>query len=118
MIPKLIMGRPPSEGQLLPGTLDMLILKTLRRGQQHGYGIARFIQDTSRDVLKVEEGALYPALHRLEVRALLRAEWGVSDNNRRAKYYALTARGHRELEREAENWHLVAGAVTLVMRST
>ena len=118
MIPKLVMGKQPAEGQLLPGTLDMLILKTLQRGLQHGYGVARSIQDTSREVLKVEEGALYPALHRLEVRGLLRAEWGVSDNNRRAKYYALTARGHRELEREAENWRLVTGAVALVMRST
>ena len=96
----------------------MLILKTLRRGSQHGYAIARFIQETSQDVLKVEEGALYPALHRLEVRGLLRSEWGVSDNNRRAKYYKLTALGRRELEREAANWRLVAGAVTQVMQST
>jgi transcriptional regulator len=96
----------------------MLILKTLKRGRQHGYGIAQFIHAASQDVLRVEEGALYPALHRLEVRGLLRSEWGVSDNNRRAKYYALTARGGRTLEREAENWQLVAGAVSLVMRRT
>jgi PadR family transcriptional regulator len=112
------MGVARADGQLLPGTLDMLILKTLQRGRQHGYEIARFIQDTSRDVLKVEEGALYPALHRLQVRGLLRAEWGTSDNNRRAKYYQLTARGRRELGRESEQWQLVSGAVALVMRST
>ena len=96
----------------------MLILKTLSRGQQHGYAIANFIQETSQEVLKVEEGALYPALHRLEVRGLLRSEWGVSENNRRAKYYKLTALGRRELAREAANWRLVAGAVTQVMQTT
>ena len=95
----------------------MLILKTLSREQRHGYAIANFIRKTSQDVLKVEEGALYPALHRLEVRGLLRSEWGVSDNNRRAKYYKLTALGRRELEREAANWRLVAGAVTQVMQT-
>ena len=75
----------PTANELIPGTLDMLILKTVTRGALHGYAIARSIQVTSNDVLRVEEGALYPALHRLEVRGLLRAEWGVSDNNRRAK---------------------------------
>jgi len=103
---------------LLPGTLDMLILKTLSRGEMHGYAIAQFIQQASRDVLRVEEGALYPALHRLEVRGLLRAEWGVSDNNRRAKYYRLTAIGRRELEEEAAFWDRVASAVTRVMQTT
>jgi transcriptional regulator len=96
----------------------MLILTTLKRGRLHGYAIASLIRDTSQDVLKVEEGALYPALHRLEVRGLLRSEWGSSDNNRRAKYYHLTARGRRELEREAENWQLLTSAIALVMRST
>ena len=96
----------------------MLVLKTLSRGRQHWYAIANCIQETSQDVLKVEEGALYPALHRLEVRGLLRSEWGVSDNNRRAKYYKLTAVGRRELEREASNWSLVSGAVTHVMENT
>jgi PadR family transcriptional regulator PadR len=105
-------------GQLLPGTLDMLILKTLSRERMHGYGVAQSIQQVSRDVLKVEEGALYPALHRLEVRGLLRSEWGTSDNNRRAKYYGLTALGRRELARESAKWTRVAGAVTLVMRTT
>jgi PadR family transcriptional regulator len=105
----------PSE--LIPGTLDMLILKTLSRGAMHGYSIAQFIQQASRDVLRVEEGALYPALHRLEVRGLLRAEWGTSDNNRRAKYYELTAAGRRELEQDAASWVRVADAITRVMRT-
>ena len=101
----------------LPGTLDMLILKTLSRGDMHGYAIARFIQDASAEVLKVEEGALYPALHRLEVRGLLKAEWGASDNNRRAKFYRLTALGRRELDEEARFWDRVAAAVTRVMQT-
>ncbi len=102
----------------LPGTLDMLILKTLARGPLHGYAIAQFIQQSSNDVLKVEEGALYPALHRLEVRGLLKAEWGASDNNRRAKFYRLTAVGRRELEQESAFWDRVAAAVTRVMQTT
>ena len=102
---------------LLQGTLDMLILKTLSRGQMHGYEVAQFIQASSRDVLRVEEGALYPALHRLELRGLLRAEWGTSDNNRRAKYYKLTAAGRRELDAGAAYWDRVATAVTRVMQT-
>jgi transcriptional regulator len=104
-------------GDLIPGTLDMLILKTLSRGAMHGYSIAQFIQQASRDVLRVEEGALYPALHRLEVRGLLKAEWGTSDNNRRAKFYKLTALGRRELDEEAAYWDRVAAAVTRVMQT-
>src|SRR5215470_7035365 len=107
----------PAPGELIPGTLDMLILKTLSRGAMHGYSIAQFIQDASREVLRVEEGALYPALHRLEVRGLLKAEWGVSDNNRRAKFYKLTAVGRRELDEEAAYWNRVAAAVTRVMQT-
>ena len=102
----------------LPGTLDMLILKTLARGPLHGYAIAQFIQQASDEVLRVEEGALYPALHRLEVRGLLKAEWGASDNNRRAKFYKLTAAGRRELEHESAFWNRVAAAVTRVMQTT
>ena len=112
------MGTKPAGGELLPGTLDMLILKTLSRGEMHGYAIAQYIQRSSDDVLRVEEGALYPALHKLEVRGWLRASWGVSDNNRRAKYYRLSALGKRELEHEAEFWNRVAGAVTRVMQAT
>ena len=101
----------------MPGTLDMLILKALSREPMHGYSIAQFIQRASDDVLGVEEGALYPALHKLEVRGWLKAEWGTSDNNRRAKYYQLSAIGRRELERETAYWTRVAGAVTRVMQS-
>ena len=104
-------------GELLPGTLDMLILKAVSRGALHGYGIAQHIQRTSAEVLRVEEGALYPALHKLEVRGWLNAEWGVSDNNRRAKFYRLSAAGRRQLERETNYWQRVAGAVTRVMEA-
>src|SRR3954471_17096530 len=104
-------------GELMPGTIDMLILKTLSRGAMHGYSIAQFIQQASRDVLRVEEGALYPALHRLEGRGLLKAEWGTSDNNRRAKFYTLTALGRGELDEEAAYWERVAAAVTRVMQT-
>jgi len=96
----------------------MLILKTLSRGDMHGYAIARFIQDASDEVLKVEEGALYPALHRLEVRGFLKSEWGASDNNRRAKFYRLTALGRRELDEESQFWTRIAAAVTRVMQTT
>ncbi len=109
-------GSRPSEGELLPGTLDMLILKSLRRGALHGYAIAQYIQRASDEVLRVEEGALYPALHKLEVRGWLKSEWGTSDNNRRAKFYTLSAVGRRELERESRYWTRVAAAVTRVMQ--
>jgi PadR family transcriptional regulator, regulatory protein PadR len=112
------MGDRPPSGDLLPGTLDMLILKTLTRSEMHGYGIAQTIQHASDDVLWVEEGALYPALHRLEVRGWLRSTWGTSENNRRAKYYRLSALGRRELEREAAYWDRVASAVTRIMQAT
>jgi len=104
-------------GDFLPGTLDMLILKTLSRGPLHGYAIVQFIHDASRDVLAVEEGALYPALHRLEVRGLLRSRWATSDNNRRAKFYALTASGRRALSQESDYWRRVSAAVTRVMQT-
>jgi PadR family transcriptional regulator len=111
------MGEKTYEPAFMPGTLDMLVLKTVSRGPMHGYAIAQHIQQASQDVLRVEEGALYPALHRLEVRGWLKAEWGTSDNNRRAKFYRLTAQGRRELENEAEYWHRVAAAVTRVMQT-
>jgi PadR family transcriptional regulator len=111
------MGDRKSGGILLPGTLDMLILKTVSRGEMHGYAVAQFIQQASHDVLKVEEGALYPALHRLEVRGLIKAEWGASDNNRRAKFYRLTALGRRALNEESQFWERVATAVTRVMQT-
>jgi transcriptional regulator len=111
------MGTKHDEPAFMPGTLDMLVLKTVSRGAMHGYSIAQFIQQASSDVLKVEEGALYPALHRLEVRGLLKAEWGSSDNNRRAKFYRLTALGRRALEQESDYWTRVAGAITRVMQT-
>ena len=108
--------KAPATGDLLPGTLDMLILKSLSRGDLHGYAIVQFIQGASRDVLKVEEGALYPALHRLEVRGLLRSEWGTSENNRRAKYYRLTPKGRKQLDVETSKWDKLARAIARVLR--
>src|SRR5205814_9005890 len=110
-------ARKEPVGELLPGTLDMLVLKAVTRGPMHGYAIAQSIQQASREVLRVEEGALYPALHRLEVRGLHKSEWGTSENNRRAKYYRLTAVGRRELETETAYWTRVAAAVTRVMQT-
>src|ERR1051326_1815047 len=98
------MGRPnqPSGGELVQGTLDMLILKTLTRGPLHGYGIAQTIHQISDEVLRVEEGSLYPALHRLELDGSIDSEWGQSANNRRAKFYRLTPRGREPLVRETK----------------
>jgi len=110
-------SKKENEGDLLQGTLDMLILKALGRGAMHGYGVAEWIHQSSNDVLRVEEGALYPALHRLELRGLLSSEWGASDNNRRAKFYALTKSGRKELERETEYWRRLSSAVARVMQT-
>ena len=104
-----------TSGEMLQGTLDMLILKTLIHGPMHGYAVAEFIQQTSEDVLRVEEGALYPALHRLELRGLLASEWGVSENNRRAKYYRLTPAGRSHLAGEAERWRRMSQAIARIM---
>ncbi len=105
------------EGSLLQGTLDMLILKTLTRGAMHGYAITESIQQISDNLLRVEEGALYPALHRLELRAWLASEWGVSEKNRRAKYYRLTPAGRKQLAAESAAWHRLSGAVMRVMEA-
>jgi transcriptional regulator len=104
-------------GELLQGTLDLLILKALARGAMHGYGVAEWIHQTSEDVLRVEEGALYPALHRLELRGWLSSEWGISDNNRRAKYYALTPTGRKQLAQETEYWRRMSGAVARILQT-
>jgi PadR family transcriptional regulator, regulatory protein PadR len=104
-------------GDLLQGTLDLLILKALAREPMHGYGVAEWIHESSQDVLRVEEGALYPALHRLELRGLLAAEWGTSENNRRAKYYSLTAAGRKQLAEETEFWRRMSGAVARVLQT-
>lgn len=110
------MGKP-KEGTLVQGTLDMLILKTLSRGPMHGYGISQWIQQISDEVLRVEEGSLYPALHRLELDGVIDAEWGQSENNRRAKYYRLTAEGRKRLLREAGDWRRLAQAIARVMET-
>src|SRR4029078_2851577 len=116
IIPKSFMGAQDTR-ELLPGTLDMLILKVLSRGDMHGYGIASAIQRASDDVLGVVAGALYPALHRLEVRGWVRSKWGASHNNRRAKFYRLSALGRRALEGETADCAPVAAAVSRVMQS-
>ena len=103
-------------GDLVQGTLDMLVLKALERGPMHGYGVAEWIHASSADVLRVEEGALYPALHRLELKGLLKAEWGTSENNRRAKYYALTAAGRKYLAAETEHWGRMTSAIARVLQ--
>ncbi|MGA3236790.1 MAG: PadR family transcriptional regulator [Bryobacteraceae bacterium] len=106
-----------SSGELVQGTLDMLVLKTLTRGAMHGYGIAQFIQQVSDEVLRVEEGSLYPALHRLEVDGIIASEWGQSENNRRAKFYRLTPLGRKQLTKEADKWDRLAGAIARVMQT-
>ncbi|MGH7463832.1 MAG: PadR family transcriptional regulator [Longimicrobiales bacterium] len=102
---------------LLQGTLDMLVLKALSWGSMHGYEVTRWLEERSGDALRVEEGSLYPALHRLARRGLVRAEWGVSENNRRAKYYTLTAAGRRQLSAEARSWEQFAAVVGRVLSS-
>jgi len=109
------MSKEPVE--LLQGTLDLLILKTLSWGSTHGYGIARWIQQVTGDVLRVEEGSLYPALHRLEKRGWISADWGLSENNRRAKYYELTVRGRQQLRTETSSWAVFTDAVGKVLTS-
>ena len=104
---------PPTD--LLQGTLDMLILRTLLFGPAHGHTIAKVIERTSEDVLEVEQGSLYPALHRLEDRGWVSSYWGASENNRKAKFYRLTAAGRRQLVRETNRWRQMARAIGLVM---
>ena len=104
-------------GDLLQGTLDMLILKSLLLGAAHGYAIARWIEETTADVLTIEEGSLYPALRRLEDRGWVSSEWGLSENNRRARFYTITAAGRRHLRNEATVWLRYSQAVTRVLRA-
>jgi transcriptional regulator len=105
----------PQTGEFLQGTLDLLILKTLSLEPMHGWGIAQRIQQVSKDVLAVGQGSLYPSLHRLESRKWIKAEWRPSENNRRAKYYELTAAGRRQLEQELTSWNRLTGAISLVL---
>lgn len=109
------MQRPPDAGEILQGTLDMLILRTLVLGPAHGHTIAQAIERTSENALEIEQGSLYPALHRLEDRGLLSSEWGVSENNRRAKFYRLTAKGKKELSAAAGRWRRMTRAIGLIL---
>jgi PadR family transcriptional regulator, regulatory protein PadR len=109
------MGKAGS-GELVQGTLPLLILRTLATGPNHGFAIARRIHQVSHDVLKVEEGSLYPALHRLEVQGWIDSEWRATENNRNAKYYRLTRAGRKQLEREAARWNAIADAIATVLR--
>ena len=102
--------------ELVQGTLDMLILRTLQSGSQHGYGISQAIRAQSAEVLQVETGSLYPALHRLEERGWVKSEWGQSDANQRAKYYRLTAEGKRQLLRERDRWSQLVEAVARILK--
>jgi PadR family transcriptional regulator PadR len=102
---------------LLQGTLDLLILKTLALAPMHGFGIARRIHQMSREVLQVQEGSLYPALHRLESQGWIRARWGMSENNRRARFYELTRTGRRQLEVETRTWERLAAAIQEVLQT-
>lgn len=106
---------PDNKADLLQGTLDMLILKTVALGPVHGYGISLRIRATSENVLQVQQGSLYPALHRLEQRGWLLSAWGASDNGRQAKFYRLSAKGRRQLVAEEENWRRLADAIGLVL---
>jgi transcriptional regulator len=108
----------PSKSDLLQGTLDLLILKTLGLGPQHGWGISQRIQQISQDVLQVNQGSLYPALHRLEEQGWIASEWGTSESNRQAKFYTLTRAGHRQLEREAAQWARISAAVGRILDAT
>jgi PadR family transcriptional regulator len=108
---------PLEKSELLQGTLDMLILKIVALGPVHGYGISHRIRQISKDVLQVQQGSLYPALHRLERRGWLEATWGESENGRQAKFYKLSSKGRKQLTKEESNWQRLAEAVTLIMQT-
>ena len=110
------MATPPSDAtELLQGTLDLIILRALTWGPRHGCAVARWVQDASGDALRVEEGSLYPALHRLAARGWIEAEWGTSENNRRAKFYRLTTLGRRQLRAETSRWERFSGALGRIL---
>ena len=104
--------------ELLQGTLDMLILKSLQTGPLHGFGIVSRLEQLSEEIVRVEQGSLYPALYRLEEQGWLKAEWGVTELNRRAKFYALTAAGRKRLATETEFWRRMSGAINLILQSS
>jgi transcriptional regulator len=108
---------PIEKSDLLQGTLDMLILKIVTLGPIHGYGISQRLRQISREVLLVQQGSLYPALHRLEKRGWLSAEWGESENGRQAKFYKLSTKGRKQLSKEESNWNRLAGAVARILQT-
>jgi PadR family transcriptional regulator PadR len=108
----------PEKTDLLQGTLDMLILKALQLGAMHGFGISVLIRQMSKDVLQVEQGSLYPALYRLEDQSWIQSEWGLSSNNRKAKYYKLTPAGRKQLVEERSNWERLSTAINQVLKTT
>jgi PadR family transcriptional regulator len=108
---------PHARTDLMQGTLELLILKTLSRDSMHGYGIAQYIHQSVDDVLKIEDGSLYPALYRMEERGWISSEWSVSENNRRAKFYKLTRAGRKQLEDQSSNWERIARAVTKILQT-
>ena len=110
------MARQPAPSELLPGTLDLLILRVLQRDTLHGYAIAQRLREISKDVLQVGESSLYPALQRLLLEGYVRAEWGASENNRRARFYTLTAAGRKQLVAEQEEFERIVGAIQAVLR--
>jgi PadR family transcriptional regulator, regulatory protein PadR len=114
------MGMPKADlgPDFLPGTLEMLILQTLSRGRNHGYGIAQHIQQVSEDALKIGEGSLYPALQRLLISDCVKAEWGVSENNRRARFYSITAAGRKQLAQERKNFDFLLAGIARVMEAS
>lgn len=114
--PKMHRKEPQAAG-LLQGTLDLLVLKAVSLGKMHGYGVLLRIEQISGGSLAIEQGALYPALYRLERQGLLETEWGTSENNRRAKYYALTTRGRAQLKDEERSWNLLADAIAMVLKA-
>jgi transcriptional regulator len=111
----MVMKKPPEAGEILQGTLDMLILRTLVMGPAHGHTITQAIERISENALEVEQGSLYPALHRLEDRGLVSSAWGVSENNRKAKFYRLTPKGRRELNAATGRWHRMTRAIGLIL---
>src|ERR1700692_2909931 len=116
LVERLVLKKNQSNSEMLKGTLDMMILRTLIGGDAHGHTIAKVIERTSEDVLEVEQGSLYPALHRLEDRKWVSSYWGASKNNRKAKFYRLTADGRKQLVRETSRWQQMTRAIGLVTR--
>lgn len=110
------MAKEPTPPELLQGTLDMLILKALQHEPMHGFGISVRIRQMSDEVLQVEQGSLYPALYRLEDQGWIKSEWGISDNNRKAKFYSLTTTGKKQLNAETANWDRVSAAINLILK--